>query len=138
MSTINTLSSPPLPLGSFGLPLIGETLSVLQDPLFAQKRHQKYGPVFKTKLYGRPTIFLTGAEANRFVLTHENQYFSNNLPQSTKVLLGPAALSVQTGVEHQQRRKLLSQAFQPRALAGYVTTMEQITHRYLHKWNSAC
>jgi hypothetical protein len=25
-------------------------------------------------------------------------------------------------------------AFQPRALAGYTTTMEQITHRYLDKW----
>jgi len=134
MATINTLSSLPLPPGSFGLPFIGETLSFLRDPNFAKKRHKKYGPVFKSQLFGRPTIFLLGAEANHFLLTHENQYFSTSWPHSTKVLLGPAALSVQTGAEHQQRRKLLSQAFQPRALAGYVTTMEQITHRYLHKW----
>lgn len=79
-------------------------------------------------------MFLIGAEANRFLLTHENQYFSANWPRSTSTLLGPASLSVQVGAEHQKRRKLLSQAFQPRALAGYVPTIERITHRYLQKW----
>jgi len=116
MKTNNTPSSPPLPPGSLGLPLIGETLSFLQEPQFAEKRQQKYGSVFKTHLFGRPTIFLIGAEANCFLLSHENQYFLTNWPRSTKTLLGPAALSVQTGVEHQRRRKLLSQAFQPSRL----------------------
>ena len=134
MKTNNTPSSPPLPPGSLGLPLIGETLSFLQEPQFAEKRQQKYGSVFKTHLFGRPTIFLIGAEANCFLLSHENQYFLTNWPRSTKTLLGPAALSVQTGVEHQRRRKLLSQAFQPRALAGYISTMEQSASQYLQKW----
>lgn len=134
MTTTNTLNSSPLPPGRFGLPLIGETLGFLQDPHFAEKRHQKYGPIFKTHLLGRPTVYLIGAEANRFLLTHENQYFSVNWPRTTSTLLGPASLSVQVGGEHQKRRKLLSQAFQPRALAGYVPTIERITHRYLHKW----
>ncbi len=123
----------PLPPGSFGLPVVGETLSFLRDPNFTANRHKQYGPIFKTHLFGRPTVMLIGAEANRMVLT-ENQYFAISWPHSTKVLLGPASLSVQTGIEHQKRRKLLSQAFQPRALAGYVTTMEDITHSYLHKW----
>jgi len=77
---------------------------------------------------------MLGAEANRFLLTNENQYFSISWPYSTKVLLGPASLAVQTGGEHVKRRKLLAQAFQPRALAGYVSNMEDITRRYLDKW----
>lgn len=126
----------PLPPGSFGLPFIGETISFLRDPNFADKRHKQYGSVFKTHLFGRPTVMMIGAEANRFLLTSENQYVTIAWPYSTKVLLGPASLAVQTGGEHMKRRKLLSQAFQPRALAGYVTEMENITRRYLDKWES--
>lgn len=69
-----------------------------------------------------------------FVLSHENQYFVVSWPPSTKALLGPLSLALQTGADHQNRRKLLYQAFQPRALAGYTEAMEDITERYLERW----
>jgi len=125
-----------LPPGRFGLPFIGETISFLRDSNFADKRHKQYGPIFKTHLLGCPTVMMQGAEANRFLLTTENQYFTISWPYSTKVLLGSASLAVQTGDEHIKRRKLLAQAFQPRAIEGYVTQMESITRRYLNKWES--
>ena len=133
MTTTHVKRSLPLPPGSFGLPLIGETIGLLRDPNFVDKRYKRYGTIFKTHLFGRPTVYMLGAEANRFLLTNENQNFSISWPYSTKVLLGPASLSVQTGDVHQKRRKLLSQAFQPRALAGYVSSMADITRSYLHK-----
>ena len=123
-----------LPPGSLGLPLIGDTLNFLQDSQFAKKRHQQYGPIFKTSIFGQPTVFVSGSEANLFVLSHENQYFVVSWPPSTKALLGPLSLSLQTGSDHQNRRKLLYQAFQPRALAGYIGGMEDITGRYLQRW----
>lgn len=129
-----TPHSLPLPPGRFGLPWIGETLQFLRDPQFANKRHQKYGAIFKTRILGRPTVVLRTPEANRFVLTNENQYFVVAWPPSTKRLLGPLALAVQTGEEHKKRRQILAQAFQPRALAGYIQTMEQITQRHLQQW----
>jgi cytochrome P450 len=124
----------PLPPGHYGLPVLGETLSFFGDRNFAQKRHQQYGAVFKTRLLGKPTIFMRGAEANRFVLTHENQYFVVTWPPSAKALLGPLSLALQTGGTHQSRRKLLAQAFLPRALSGYMVAMEEITQRYLQSW----
>jgi retinoid hydroxylase len=123
-----------LPPGTFGLPLIGDTLNFLRDSQFAQKRHQQYGNIFKTSIFGQPTVFVCGQEANFFVLSNENQYFVVSWPPSTKALLGPLSLSLQTGADHQKRRKLLYQAFQPRALAGYIGAMENITQRYLEKW----
>ena len=123
-----------LPPGSFGLPLIGDTINFLQDSQFAKKRHQQYGPIFKTSIFGQPTVFVCGQEANLFVLSNENQYFVVSWPASTKALLGPLSLALQTGANHQNRRKLLYQAFQPRALAGYIGGMEDITGRYLEKW----
>lgn len=124
----------PVPPGSFGLPVIGESLAFVTDGKFAQKRHQKYGSVFKTQIFGQPTVVLKGAEANRFVLTQENQSFEVTWPTSTRRLLGNASLALQHGAEHQSRRKILYQAFQPRALASYAETMLAITQRYVRAW----
>lgn len=128
------LRSLPLPPGKFGLPLIGETLSFLRDPDFASKQQATYGSVFKTRILGSPTVFMVGAEANQFLLSHENKYFIATWPPSTRALLGAASLAVQTGSFHTARRKLLAQAFQPRALASYLPTIEKITTSYLAKW----
>lgn len=135
--TTTTDNSPklPLPPGDFGLPLIGETIEFLRDPDFIEKRQKKYGSIFKTRIFGAASIFLIGAEANRFILSN-NQYFTISWPQSTKILLGPNSLSLQEGNQHQSRRKLLSYAFQPKALAGYLPGMEKITQEYLQKWES--
>jgi cytochrome P450 len=130
----NQKSQMALPPGSLGLPVIGDSFNFLQDSQFAKKRHQQYGPIFKTSIFGQPTVFMCGQEASLFVLSNENQYFVASFPQSTKALLGPLSLSVQTGANHINRRKLLYQAFAPRALAGYIGAMEDITQRYLEKW----
>ncbi|MBE9008714.1 cytochrome P450 [Pseudanabaenaceae cyanobacterium LEGE 13415] len=134
MTSSHTAASLPLPPGRSGLPAIGETIRFLKDPDFANKRHKQYGNIFRTNLFGKSTIYLAGADAIRFLLLHENQYFVTSWPDSTKALLGSAALSVQQGGIHQQRRKLLAQAFQPRALASYIPTIVDLTHSYLDRW----
>jgi cytochrome P450 len=124
----------PLPPGNFGLPIIGETLKFLRDRKFAEKRYRQYGSIFKTKLFGSPTIVLTGADANRFLFSQENKNFTIAWPRSVEVLLGENSLALQTGNIHQQRRKLMGQAFQPRSLANYLPTIIDITNQYLEKW----
>lgn len=127
-------TSDPLPPGSFGFPIIGETLSLLTDRDFAQKRHQKYGDIFKTRIFGQPTVSIRGSEGNLFVLSNENTYFATFLPPTARALFGSSALAVQTGAAHLSRRKLLYQAFVPRTLAEYIPTVQEITRRYLQKW----
>ena len=124
----------PIPPGSFSWPLVGETLQFFRDGQFAKKRHAKYGSVFKTRLLGSPTIFVEGAAASQFILTHENQYFRVQWPPSTKALLGDNSLAMQNGLVHQSRRKLLAQAFMPRALSSYIDGMQQITDAYTQRW----
>ncbi|MEO1620205.1 MAG: cytochrome P450 [Cyanobacteria bacterium J06632_3] len=129
-----TSIKPPLPPGNFGLPIIGETLKFFNDSDFAKKRHAEFGPVFKTRLLGSPTVFVKGPEGNRFILSHENDYFQVSWPPSVKKLLGPLSLALQSGHTHTARRKLLVQAFQPRALSGYIPAMEAISDRYFQSW----
>ena len=93
-NTVKKTSSLPLPPGSLGLPLIGESIPFFNDSNFLDKRQKKYGKTFKTHILARPTIVMTGAEANRFLFTNENKYFSATWPASTKILLGKNSLAV--------------------------------------------
>lgn len=133
MATSN-LQQSTLPPGNPGLPLIGETISFLTDPEFTAKRQARYGDIFRTHIFGQPTVIVSGAEANRFLLSNENRFFTATWPKSTRVLLGPGSLSMQGGEIHRSRRKLLAQAFAPRALASYVSTMAVTTRQYLQHW----
>ena len=126
----------PVPPGKFGLPILGETLSFFRDRNYAVKKHQQYGPVFKTRLLGNPTIFVKDNDANQFVLGRENEYFQVTWPPSTQALLGKLSLALQTGDVHRNRRKLLAQAFMPRALSGYIDAVQSITDQYADRWAS--
>ena len=124
----------PLPPGEFGLPIIGETISFFTDPQFNQKRRAKYGKIYKTKLFTNPTVVMIGADANTFLFRNENKYVVSSWPKSTRILLGDLSLTIRDGEFHTSRRKLLYEAFQPRALSSYIPTMEKITSEYLNKW----
>ena len=62
-----------LPPGSLGLPVIGQSLSLLgamranTAERWIQDRVDRYGPVSKLSLFGAPTVLLTGPAANKFV-----------------------------------------------------------------------
>lgn len=130
-----TTSTLPLPPGKSGLPWIGETISFLTDPDFATKRRQQYGAIFRTNLIGRPTVVMSGAAANKFILSTHFDLFSwrDGWPDNFRELLG-ASLFLQEGAEHQRNRKLLMPAFHGKALTNYVATMTEITDQYLSKW----
>ncbi len=134
MTTTDKLSSLPEPPGDNGLPFIGETITFLTDPNFNQKRIEKYGKIYRTNIFGNPTVIAVGSEANTFLFRNENKYVVSTWPKSTRILLGKKSLAVNSGSFHTSRRKLLYEAFQPRALASYIPTMEQITDKYLQKW----
>lgn len=128
-------ASLPLPPGTSGLPWIGETISFIADPDFATKRRQKYGAIFRTNIIGRPTVVMSGAAANKFILSTHFDKFSwrDGWPDNFQELLG-ASLFLQEGAEHQRNRRLLMPAFHGKALVNYVETMTEITDRYLTRW----
>ena len=134
MTISDKLNSLPEPPGKNGLPIIGETIAFFSDSNFNQKRVAKYGKVYRTNVFNTPTIMMVGSEANTFLFRNENKYVVSSWPKSTRVLLGKKSLAVNNGSYHTSRRKLLYDAFQPRALASYIPTMAQISDRYLTEW----
>lgn len=125
----------PLPPGGTGLPFLGEPPLGLLDHNFLMKRYQQYGPVFRTRVLGRNVAIFMGPEANRFVLQSGMKHFAwrYGWPPTFVELLGES-LFVQDGEEHRLKRRLIMPAFHRQALHNYLTTMEEITCRYLEKW----
>ena len=124
-----------LPLGSMGLPFIGETLGFVFDSDFILKRRDRYGAVFKSHILGKPTVFMTGPEAVRFVISSPVERFSwrEGVPEQFRILLGNG-LPFQDDEEHRRNRQLMMPAFHGRALSSYIETMEAIAKKYLAKW----
>src|ERR1044072_7282569 len=55
--------------GEDGWPIVGNTLTVLRDPIGAvDAMYQKYGPVFRSRVFGLRSLSLLGPEANELVL----------------------------------------------------------------------
>lgn len=129
------MDSDRLPPGQMGWPVIGQTLQFIFDPDYAAKQYAKYGPIFKTSLLGKPTVFMIGPEAAEFVLSSRADCFSwrEGWPEPFKILLGES-LFVQDGEEHRRNRRLLMPAFHGAALAGYVGAMEAIAESYFKRW----
>ena len=125
----------PLPPGSLGLPVIGETLAFLRAPgAFASSRMERHGRVFKTHLLGSPTVFLVGPEANRWIFAGENRYLVNRWSPGIRRLLGARSVAMLTGDSHRSRRKLLAPHFTLAAARAFVPRVESIARAHLARW----
>lgn len=125
----------PLPPGSSGFPLVGETLSLLFDPNFIPHRYEKHGSIFRSHIVGRPAVYMVGPEALEFVLSTGADHFSWNegWPTSFRALLG-GSLFFQDGEEHRRNRKLLMPAFHGPALTGYLDIIAQVAQAHITRW----
>ncbi|KAI8532117.1 hypothetical protein RHMOL_Rhmol11G0188500 [Rhododendron molle] len=128
-----------LPPGSMGFPLIGETIQLLIPSHsldlhpFIKKRVQRYGPIFRTSVVGRPVVMSTDPKFNHYIITEEGKSvelwyldtFSKMLPiygvGSIQKYIRNIALS-HFGVES-IRERLLPQ-------------VEQIVQKTLRSWST--
>ncbi|XP_027072409.1 beta-amyrin 28-monooxygenase [Coffea arabica] len=128
-----------LPPGSFGWPILGETLEFLQSGWdgepgrFLKQRMEKHQnpPVFKTSLTGEPMAVLSGPAAHKFLFGNENKLVQVWWPPSAKKLLGNG-LSNSVGEEAKHTRKMLSYFLTPDALMRlYIKTVDQVTQHHI-------
>ncbi|XP_055416102.1 cytochrome P450 26A1 isoform X2 [Bubalus kerabau] len=127
----------PLPPGTMGFPFFGETLQmVLQRRKFLQMKRRKYGFIYKTHLFGRPTVRVMGADNVRRILLGEHRLVSVHWPASVRTILGSGCLSNLHDSSHKQRKKVIMQAFSREALQCYVPVIAEEVSNYLEQWLS--
>lgn len=133
---VSLFNSLPLPPGSNGLPLLGETLPWVRDPLrFARERHARYGLVFRTHLMGRPCAVLLGPAANQFILGSHLHLFSSRAGWGKPItsLIGNG-LSLIDGAEHRRHRRMIQPAVHGAMLSRYFDIMHDLTVQHTADW----
>jgi len=111
-----------LPRGSYGWPVMGETVEFLKDiTAFTLNRMSKHGSVFKSHIFGSKTVLVCSPEALSEVsqLEAAGAIITRTMMPGLK-LLGEGNLAVLNGVEHANIRKLLYPVFCRESVASCV------------------
>ncbi|PIN12210.1 Cytochrome P450 CYP4/CYP19/CYP26 subfamily [Handroanthus impetiginosus] len=126
-----------VPPGPLGIPIIGQSLGLLwaMRANTAEKwiadRAKRYGPISKMSLFGKPTVFIHGQAANKFVFTSDASKMSNQQTESVKMILGDRCLLELSGEDHKRVRNALASFLKPDSLKNYIGKIEEEIRRHL-------
>ncbi len=132
MTTVN-----PLPPGSNGLPLLGETLAFAKNPFdFIRRRRARFGDVFRTSILGKPTVFIAGPKRTEVWLDPAKVQREGAMPANLMALFGghPDIVPLLDGEAHAQRKRSLLAAFSAEAIGGYLPGLQGRIEALLAKW----
>ncbi len=129
---------PPLPPGSTGLPLLGETLAFLKNGFdFVESRARRHGPIFRTRILGRDTAVITGPDACSIWIDPALIKRDGSQPGFYfEILAGPSLPHLDDEV-HRGRKTLLLHGFTRDALEAYVADLVRIVESAVARWTSA-
>ncbi|XP_049343377.1 cytochrome P450 716B1-like [Solanum verrucosum] len=133
-------SSKRVPPGSLGFPVIGQSLGLLRAmkantaEKWLDERVQKYGPISKLSLFGKPTVFIYGQAANKFLFTSDGSVLTSKQPQSLKMILGDRCLLEMNDEDHKRVRDALVSFLKPDSLKRYVRKMDEEVRIHLETY----
>lgn len=122
-----------LPPGRLGLPIVGDTLRFLADPLaYMHARAREHGEVFKAGIIGKPTVFMLGPAANEFVLgTHVRDFsWREGYGPAAYALFGDALIMLDDDAYAAIKRAILP-VFNKDRLAAKVPMIQAIAEQTL-------
>ncbi|MQL74936.1 hypothetical protein Taro_007298 [Colocasia esculenta] len=124
----------PLPGGSMGWPFIGETLEFVscayssRPESFMDKRRLIYGKVFKSHIFGSPTVVSTDPEVSKFVLQSDARTFVPSYPRSLMELMGKSSILLINGSLQRRVHGLIGSFLKSPHLKSQIT---QDMHKYV-------
>ncbi|CAL5356093.1 unnamed protein product [Camellia sinensis] len=130
-----------LPPGSMGLPFLGETLQFFTPnrssdiPPFIKKRMERYGPIFRTSLVGRPVIISTDPELSHFIFQKEGQLFQSWYPDTFTEIFGRQNVGSLHGFMYKYLKNMVLNLFGPESLKKMLSEVEQAACRNLNRWS---
>ncbi|KAG6473343.1 hypothetical protein ZIOFF_067258 [Zingiber officinale] len=101
-----------LPPGRRGWPFVGETFGYLKPHpatsvgQFMEQHISRYGKIYRSNLFGEPTIVSADAALNRFILQNEGKLFECSYPSSIGGILGKWSMLVLVGDMHREMRMI--------------------------------
>ncbi|KAH7546693.1 hypothetical protein FEM48_Zijuj01G0228700 [Ziziphus jujuba var. spinosa] len=130
-------SSKRLPPGPLGIPIIGQSIGFLRAMRansaeeWLHQRVRKHGPISKLILFGKPTVFIHGQAANKFVFNGDSSMITNQQNESIRMILGNRNLTELSGNDHKRVRDALLLFLKPESLKQYVGKMDGEVRKHL-------
>ncbi|KAK9037296.1 hypothetical protein V6N11_022215 [Hibiscus sabdariffa] len=132
-----------LPHGSMGLPLVGETLGFLKPHRsnsmgsFLQQHCSRYGRVFKSHLFGSPTIVSCDHELNMLILQTEEKLFQVSYPKAMHGILGKFSMIIVSGDIHKKLRNIgASFITASKSNPEFLNCVENMTTSMMNSWKN--
>ncbi|KAG9133191.1 hypothetical protein Leryth_027059 [Lithospermum erythrorhizon] len=137
----NKYGNSSMPLGSLGWPLIGETIEFIscaysdRPESFMDKRRLMYGKVFKSHIFGSPTIVSTDAEVSRCILQSDAKTFVPSYPKSLTELMGKSSILLLNGSLQRRIHGLIGAFLKSPHLKAQITyDMENYVQEAMNSW----
>ncbi|KAF7033751.1 hypothetical protein CFC21_044825 [Triticum aestivum] len=132
---------PNLPPGAVGWPFIGETFGYLRTHpatsigQFMNQHIARYGKIYRSSLFGHPTVVSADAGLNRYILQNEGRLFEVSYPPSIGGILGKWSMLVLVGHHHREMRSIaLDFLSSVRLRAVLLPEVERHTLLVLRDW----
>ncbi|XP_059644153.1 cytochrome P450 724B1 [Cornus florida] len=130
-----------LPRGNMGWPFLGETIGYLKPHrsntmgTFLQTHCSWYGKVFKSHLFGCPTIVSCDHDLNTFVLQNEEKLFQSSYPKPVHGILGKLSMMLVSGDLHRKLRSVaVSFIATSRSMPEFLHSVEKLTISVMKSW----
>ncbi|XP_038981137.1 cytochrome P450 724B1-like [Phoenix dactylifera] len=96
-----------------------------------------YGKIFRSHLFGHPTIVSCDAEFNSFILQNEDRLFESSYPKNIPGVLGELTLLYVTGSEHKRLRGVALDLFAGmRTNASFISDIEDNVLQVMDSWKN--
>ncbi|CAL5371748.1 unnamed protein product [Camellia sinensis] len=132
-----------IPNGSMGWPFLGETLGYLRPHkstsmgTFLEKHCSRYGKVFKSHLFGSPTIVSCDHELNTFILQNEGKLFQSSYPKPVLDILGKLSIMLVSGDLHRKLRSIaVSFISVSRTKPDFLHYVEKLSTSVMESWKA--
>lgn len=99
------------------------------------KRRLKYGNVFKSHIFGKPTIVSVDAEVSKFILQSDSRTFVPSYPSSLTELMGKSSILLINGSLQRRVHGLIGAFLKSPNLKAQITTdMENYLQQSMDSW----
>ncbi|CAD7705363.1 unnamed protein product [Ostreobium quekettii] len=126
----------PLPEGDMGLPLVGNSLEFFKDKsAFVAGRINKYGPVSKALVFGKPSVFVGGIDLLEKILVKEPDLLVQGPFSNLEKLAGPNSVMSLNGEDHHKMRMLLGPPFTKKGVHSRVPEIARLAEEQCMEWS---
>lgn len=97
----------------------------------------RYGKVFKSHLFGAPTIVSCDLELNMFILQNEGKMFETSYPKPIHGILGKYSLLLVSGDLHKKLRKIVvSFSSSSKSTPEFLHWVEKLSISMMESWKN--